>query len=842
MTLVAGARLGPYEIISQIGAGGMGQVFRARDSRLGRDVAIKVLPPGYSTDPERLRRFETEARAAGVLNHPNVLSIFDIGSEDGSPYVVSELLEGETLRDRMSGSALPMSKVIDYSLQIARGLAAAHAKNIVHRDLKPENLFITNDGHVKILDFGLAKLVQTEVPEDTLTSLPTVAATQAGLIMGTAGYMSPEQLRGLPIDYRSDLFAFGIVMYEMVSGQRPFHRDTAADTMSAILREDPAELAEGQRAIPLALDRIIKHCLEKKPEDRFQSTRDIAFAIEAVSGTRDGEDEAPVTATRKKTATRTTSSKIMRVPAASIPTFRQLTFRRGTIFTARLARDGGTIVYSAAWDGEPVEMFSTRAGFPESRSLGLRNAHLYSVSASGEMAVSLDSHFVSHRQFVGTLARMSLEGAAPRALLENVHEADWAPDGRGYAIVRTVDGRQRLEFPVGTVLYETPGWISHARISPKGNLIGFLDHPFLGDDRGAVAVVDLSGTRKVLSEGWAGEEGLAWAGPSEIWFTAAEAGFARSVHAVTVGGRQRLVTRMAGGLVLSDMASDGRMLIIRDVERSEIMGRFPGEARERNLSWLDLSVAVDLSNDGKSLLFMEQGVAVGSTYAACLRPTDGPAVRLGEGAAHGLSPDGRWALAILYGEAPQLVLLPTGAGEPRPIEREGIAEYSSARFMPDGKHIVFVGKMPGEGARCYVQELEGGAPRAISSDAVEMRGVPVSPDSRYVACVGEGRKTFLYPIEGGEPRLVPGVAPGEVLIRWDEAGTSLYVYRPGGLPAKIDRVSVETGERELLMELTPSDPAGVASIGQIRLTPDGKTCVYSFKRTLSELYLVEGQT
>jgi serine/threonine protein kinase len=844
MKFAPGTRLGPYEILAPLGAGGMGEVFRARDPRLGREVAVKVLPPAFSSDPERLHRFEQEARATSVLNHPNIVVIFDVGTEEGAPYVVSELLEGETLRERMVSGALPLSRVIDYALQVAKGLAAAHAKNIVHRDIKPENLFLTRDGLVKILDFGLAKLVRPEAADDLLSQAATVALqTQEGKMLGTMGYMSPEQLRGQPTDYRSDLFSFGVVLYEMLSGERPFQRDSTADTMSAILKEDPRELSRPDRAIPPALERIIQHCLEKRPEDRFQSTRDVAYAIESLSALGDAEPEDRAgTAAKKKSATR--ASKTQRVPALSIPTFRQLTFRRGTIFSARLAPDGHTIVYSAAWDGEPVEIFSTRSGFPESRSLGFRNAHLYGISSSGELAVSLDSRFVSHRQFVGTLARVPLEGAAPRALLEGVSEADWSPDGRSLAIVRQAEGRARLEYPAGKVLAETSGWISHARIAPKGKLIAFLDHAIFGDDRGAVAVVDLEGNKRTLSDGWAGEQGLAWsAGASEVWFTAAESGLARALHAVSLAGRPRLVTRMAGGIILHDIASDGRMLIVRDVERSEIMARLDGEPRERNLSWLDLSVAVDLSDDGKALLFMEQGVAVGSAYAACLRRTDGsPPVRLGEGAAHGLSPDGRWALAILYGPEHQLVLLPTGAGELRPLPREGIEEYVAARWIPDGRRIVFVGKRHGESARCYVQGIEGEGPRAITEDEVAIRGLPVSPDSRFIACARSDRRTVLYPLEGGEPRPVPGVPPGEVLIRWSDDGGSLFTYLPGELPARVHRVRLDSGQREPWMQISPSDPAGVASIGQIRLTPDGRSCVYSFKRTLSELYLVEGQS
>ncbi|HEV8231154.1 MAG TPA: serine/threonine-protein kinase, partial [Thermoanaerobaculia bacterium] len=263
MTLPSGSRLGPYEIVSPLGAGGMGEVYRAKDPRLGREVAIKVLPASFSKDPDRLRRFEHEARAAGVLNHPNITAVYDIGSVDGAPYVVTELLEGETLRSRLATGALSTRKALDYAIQIARGLAAAHEKGIVHRDLKPENLFVTNDGRVKILDFGLAKLKQPEEGSEKTDLATATAGTEPGVVLGTMGYMSPEQVRGKPADYRSDIFAFGAIFFEMLSGKRAFHGDTAADTMSAILTKEPPDLSATNRDVHPGLDRIVRHCLEK---------------------------------------------------------------------------------------------------------------------------------------------------------------------------------------------------------------------------------------------------------------------------------------------------------------------------------------------------------------------------------------------------------------------------------------------------------------------------------------------------------------------------------------------------------------------------------------------------
>ncbi|HEX5965332.1 MAG TPA: protein kinase, partial [Pyrinomonadaceae bacterium] len=301
MSLTQGTKLGRYEIRSKIGAGGMGEVYQARDLDLARDVAVKVLPATFSADATRLHRFQQEACAAGALNHPNVLIVHDIGAHDGYPYIVSELLEGETLRKRIGGTPLGQRRAIDYALQLAHGLAAAHEKGIIHRDLKPDNVFITNDGRVKILDFGLAKLTQVDGYE-VQTDVPTRRVnTDPGVVMGTVGYMSPEQLKGQKVDQRTDIFSFGAILYEILAGKRAFLRESAAETMSAILKEDPPELSTTNQSVSPALERLVNHCLEKNPEARFHSARDIAFALEAVSGSNGNSAQTltlPAPATR----------------------------------------------------------------------------------------------------------------------------------------------------------------------------------------------------------------------------------------------------------------------------------------------------------------------------------------------------------------------------------------------------------------------------------------------------------------------------------------------------------------------------------------------------------------
>ncbi len=304
MPLLPGVRLGPYEVLAPLGAGGMGEVYRARDTRLHREVAIKVLPATFSQDVDRLRRFEGEARAASALNHPNILTIHDFGSEGSAPYVVSELLEGETLREKLAGGRIPVRKGLDYAAQIARGLAAAHEKGIVHRDLKPENLFVTKDGRVKILDFGLAKLTLPESSAVPLTEVPTqTAGTEPGLVMGTVGYMAPEQVRGLSADARSDIFSLGAVLYEMLTGGRAFRGDTPVETMNAILKEDPPGGSLSTLEISPALARIVWRCLEKSPEERYQSARDLGYALEEAEASASAPPLAVTTAVPRRRPT-----------------------------------------------------------------------------------------------------------------------------------------------------------------------------------------------------------------------------------------------------------------------------------------------------------------------------------------------------------------------------------------------------------------------------------------------------------------------------------------------------------------------------------------------------------
>jgi eukaryotic-like serine/threonine-protein kinase len=862
--LQTGSSIGPYEILGPIGAGGMGEVYRAKDPRLGREVAIKVLPSQFSADPDRLRRFEQEARAAGILNHPNILTVYDIGVQEDSPYVVSELLVGETLRERIGGSALNYRKAIEYALQIAHGLAAAHDKGIVHRDLKPENIFVTRDGRIKILDFGLAKLTIPEPVSGGRSNLMTVdPGTQPGMVLGTVGYMSPEQVRGREVDHRSDLFSFGAILYEMVTGRRAFHRDSTADTMSAILKEDPVDPSSTNKNVPGALERIIRHCLEKNAEERFQSARDLAFDLEMISGIS-GLGIADTTAEQAERkgfraskltpvllliagviAGGITTFFLTRIPTTrETPTFQRLTFRRGYISASRFAPDRQTILYSAAWGGFPSEVFSTRPQTPASRSLNLQRSELLAISSTGEMAILMNSRFILGWQRTGTLARVPIDGGAPREIVENVQDADWTPDGRELAVVRNVPGKRRLEFPIGKIIFETAGWVSNLRFSSDGKSIAAIEHPQIGDDRGMIVAFDLNGNKKVLTTEASSASGLAWSPDGkEIWFTASELGSNQQpLRAVTLSGQKRIVYEMAGNLVLNDVLATGEVLALRDDRRREMIGFAKGDNIERDLSWFDWAFPRDISEDGKFVLFEEQGAGGGHNYSVYLRAMDGsPAIRLGDGYASSLSPDGKWALATLPGVQKQHTILPTGAGQAKTLNfpaMERVGSGASAWFS-DGKRILMPGAEPGHQSRLWMYDLESEKLRPVTPEGIA--GVfLLSTDDKFLlaACIEGGY--CLYPVLGGEPKKVAGLDSQDVVAGWTTDPDTIYALQRNSFPVRLETVNLSSGERKLWKEIVPPDLAGALLPINIQITPDGSAYAYTYRRVLSDLFLIKG--
>ncbi|MFL6245744.1 MAG: protein kinase domain-containing protein [Thermoanaerobaculia bacterium] len=828
MILTAGSRVGPYQIVAALGAGGMGEVYRARDPRIGREVAVKVLPPAFAADADRVRRFEQEARAAGALNHPGLLTIFDVGTHDDLLYIVSELLDGTTLREQLT-RPLSTRRAVDTTLQIARALVVAHDKGIIHRDLKPENIFITADDRVKLLDFGLAKVVSDErLSPDAPTAKHERPDTGAGVLLGTVSYMSPEQVRGQAIDHRTDVFALGIVLYEMLSGSRPFRGPSSVETMASILNDDPPSLVP---AAGNALQRIVQHALQKSPSQRFQSMTDVVFALETFSS---GGDTPAPSRTRAK-------REVKAAPTPADVRFRRVTFRRGFVMTARFAPDG-SIMYGASWEDQPNEIFAAVPNNPESRPVGLGNADVLAVAPNGELAISLERHFVGGWVTSGTLARIPSFGGAPRELAADVQDADWTPDGGALAVIRMDGERFVIEMPLGNRIYESPEWISNVRISPKGDRVAFLQHERWGDDSGRVMVIGARGERLVESSGYHSIAGTAWTpNGDEIWTSAHHEGTGRDIVALSMRGRERIVLPTPGRFTLNDIAADGRVLVAMESGSREMMLGTRNDGPERNLTWLDWSFLGGISPDGSRVVFEEQvGARRNNANAVYVRKSDGsPAVRFGEGTARSFSPDGRMIGVIPPGND-ALHLLPIGVGTPKVVPLRGLTSCVWWEWTADATRLVIWAHHGETGSRHYVLPIDGDDPPRPVTPAGCGWWFAVSPDSTHIVAAMPDREPMRYPLAGGDPLPIDGAQRGDLPIQWSADGGSIYVFRPSRFTVGIDRIDLTTGARSRWHDLRPADATGIMDIQPIFMTRDGAHYAYAYRRFISDLYIVEG--
>jgi tRNA A-37 threonylcarbamoyl transferase component Bud32 len=818
----------------------MGAVFRARDTRLRREVALKVIHAPL-LKPEFVERFGREARAAAALSHPNILAVFDVSIDTPVPYVVSELLEGESLRTRLDRGPLPYRKALEYGIQTAQALAAAHAKGICHRDVKPGNIFLTAEGRVKLLDFGLAKLRSPALPDDS--DDPTASDLSGhGRAIGTVGYMAPEQVAGGETDQRTDIFALGAVLYEMLTKARAFQRSSAGETLNAVLQEDPQDPLLLNPSLPPAAGAAVRRCLEKAPDERFQSARDLAFHLQqlAQASTTTHPVITALAPARRFFGAAALGALALgaallfwltREPPAS-PTLQQLTFHRGRIGGARFA--GQAIVYSQALGLHP-EVALMLAGSPEARALGYTGADVL-ATRSGEVLLSLRRRFIGGERFVGTLALAPLGGGAPQEVLEDVEDADCEAAGAALAVARTkgFGAGSELQYPVGRVLYRSAGSIHSPRLSRDGRRVAFLEDPAGLGGGGRVVVIERDGKVTLRTREWPRARGLTWSAEgNEIWFTAAESRANRALRAVDLAGRERLVHEAPGSLVIWDAAADGRVLLTREDEHMAVVGVPPGGASERDLSWFDSAGLASLSADGRMLLF-------GDRFGMYLRPTSGaPALKLGAAAGYpdDLSPDGSLVLATSP-STHELSLIPTGPGQPRPLAVQGLQSFSGSQWFPDGRRILTNARAQGRDARSYVVAVSGGSPRAVTDEGVW--ALSISPDGERLAAVSRGRGISLWPTAGGPPRELRGSEPGDRPVSWTSDGSSLWIFRRGEIPAPIYRLEIGTGMRRLWRTLVPPDAAGIYSIDEFKITPSGHAYFYSYRRTLSELYEVRG--
>jgi eukaryotic-like serine/threonine-protein kinase len=855
-----GKSLRSYRIESKLGAGGMGVVYKAADSRLGRTVAIKILSAAV-VNADRERRFLQEAKAASSLNHPNIVTIYDIDAQevDGKPlqYIAMEFVAGDTLDHLIGRKGLPIRDVLKYAVQIADALAAAHAAGIVHRDLKPSNLIVTSQGQIKILDFGLAKpsepskadaYAETQIGEGS-------PLTEEGMILGTVAYMSPEQADGKKVDTRSDIFSFGSVLYEMATGQRAFAAGSKLSSLSAVLYKDPQPASQSVPELPSELDRIIGRCLKKDPERRWQTMADVKVALEEL---RDELDSTHFEMASPPTQARGVPQRSPRkllwggigllagvllglalavtyqqrfISNAGPPSFQRLTFRRGDVTSAKFA-PGDNIVYSAEWDGAPSTLFSAQPGNREARPLALPSARVLAISRRGEMAILLGG------EDVGTLARAPFAGGAPREVLEGISGADWGPDGESLAVVRALNGKYRLEYPIGTVLYETekrPPMMP--RVSANGKLVAFFDFDVEVGDY-ALCVIGSNHARQVLSRGWRAIGALNWSPDNrEVWFSGGQPGADPALYAVNLSGAQRLVTQTGGMIVMQDVSRDGRVLLSTVNSRLAILYSPPNGGAQRDLAWLDSSMMYDMSDDARSLVFVELSNGQGRNSAIYLRKTDGsPAIQLGYGNRPALSSDGKWVACIHHeGERSSLMLLPTGAGESQLPKIEGM-HFDGVEWFPDNRRVLFTGNETGHATRTWMYNRETN--KYVPLTAEGTRGTRVSPDGRSFITV-DPHKLLLSPIDGGASKVIADLESGESTVRWSGDGRYVFLQQRDATSIRVSRFEIATHRREPWLVVKVPEP-GAGFLGPLALSADGKASAATFQHDLANLFLVQG--
>jgi len=864
MPLAVGTRLGPYEIVAVVGAGGMGEVYKARDTRLRREVALKILGEHGSGFPDRVRRFEQEARAASSLNHPNIVVVYDVGEAALSgapqpvPFFAMELVDGQPLRARLKSGSPRLQLVLDLATQLADGLARAHESGILHRDLKPSNILVTHDGIVKIVDFGLAKLREPLIrPSDTTTHDET--NTTPGTLLGTVGYMSPEQVRGEEATPASDQFALGCVLYEMLTGRRAFARPSTAETISAVLRDDPKPISELRPDVPLPLHWIVQRCLSKEPTDRYAATRDLAHDLRTLKDhlAEVGEPAAaprPTPLWRRLVAPAAGTLLVAVIVATTLflstqvrsprdPVFRRLTFRYGNVYRGLLVPGSNAVLYTASWDGQPTRTFTMLPEAPGlERSLESDAQLPMAFSEDGTEVLVLLGTSKPSINAKGTLAVWPSVGGRPRPMIENAGWADWADGGRVVTFVRDLGAERVLvwrEAGRDRTLFRTGGALSYARISPDRDEVAFIHHVSRADDAGEVRIVRVDGseTARLLTPVFERCLGLEWNRRTrEVWFTAGHAPHGSSLLAVDRTGNQRTLHVLPEFAVLESVSVDGNRCLLTLRDESTTLAVRRGREPPRDLTWLGLSLAADVSPDGKTVLFWDGGGSERSS-GVWLRPVEGgEAVRLGDGEPKRFSADGNSVVAVTRpaAGATRFLLIPVGAGTSRSVTPPDADSTSPSFAGPDT--LLFVRRVGGR-SQVWTIRTDGTGARSLGAYDCDYPMASPAGDSFLAICGEGGNALEIHSMLKADKRTLFELPRDDTFLyaRWDVRGGRVF-----GVTLNRQLVTIDSSKGTLLSdERVPFLLGKGEDVDLIAgaLSEDASVQAYSARRTSSRLYV-----